>query len=127
MQTALAAGPCITAVGARRDVSRPSLSDRIDFALLRRPERALDKPVAFTSIAELARAIHRARAGRPIHLLNVSLQMRGETAPRLGVSIWTLTAEGDRHDYLGWAWLDGGDRHVLQGALFAAQPIAAAA
>ncbi|WP_374578323.1 hypothetical protein [Phenylobacterium sp.] len=115
------------AADARRDAARPALPDRIDYALLRRPDRALDKPVAFASLAELARAIHRARAGRAIQLLNVALQLRGEPTPRRGVSVWTLADDGARCAYIGWAWLNGGDRHVLQGALFAAQPIATAA
>lgn len=89
----------------------------VRFALVREPTNPLARPVAYPTAADLARAIHVDRAGAPIELQDaVPLNIRdwGEV---LGVAVWTLGEGGDRHRYIGWAWLDGGGRQQLQAAL----------
>lgn len=115
----------VTAAEIREDLRRPDLPSAVRYALIRRPTIGSEKPVAYPSLPELARAIHRARRGRALQLVNTSLQLRSEAEARDGVSVWTLTDDGHRGDYLGWAWLGGADSRALQAALFAVQPIAA--
>lgn len=89
----------------------------VRFALVREPTNPLALPVAYPMLSELARAIHVDRAGAPIELQDaVPLNIRdwGEV---LGVAIWTLGEGGDRHRYIGLAWLDGGGRRQLEAAL----------
>lgn len=106
----------------RRDVRCPRLPAEIRFALLRHPERTLEKPVAFAGLADLAAAVHRDRADLGLELQPVALLLRGEDEARPGVSIWATGTDGERCRYLGWAYLAAGGRRELQAALFAAQP-----
>ena len=73
------------------------------------------KPWAFASAAELAKSLHRRRAGRELQLLDVSLSIeprRHPDTPVLGVSVWATDA-GGRREFLGWAYVDGQGRHAL--------------
>lgn len=110
-----------TADQVRRELRVPELARPAGYALIRRPERWLEKPVAFATLADLAIAIHRDRGARPIQLADVPLQLRNELRPRSGVGVWTHVA-GDRDTYLGWCWIHGAGWRVLQAALAAAQP-----
>ncbi len=125
--TRTAFAPSRPAADLVRDFRCPRLPAAIDHALIRRPERSLDRPVAFAGLADLAAAVHRGRGEAAIELRDVSLLLRGEDEPRPGVSVWVLSEEGERVSYLGWAYLAGGRRRELQDALFAAQPRAWAA
>lgn len=96
----------------------------VRFALVREPLNPLAKPVSYPMLSELARALHVDRAGAPIELQDaVPLNIRdwGEV---LGVAVWTLGESGERHRYLGWAWLDGGGRRQLEAALTARHSVA---
>lgn len=87
--------------------------------------RSLDvdeRPVGFQDLAALARSIHRRREGRSIDLQDVSLTFLAELDPVAGVSIWTLDGEGDRTDFLGYAWLDGMGADILRAALQQIEP-----
>ncbi|CAN5889523.1 hypothetical protein BH11PSE1_BH11PSE1_10580 [soil metagenome] len=110
-----------TADQVRRELRVPELPRPIGYALIRRPEYWLEKPVAFPTLADLAAALHRDRAGRPIQLADVRLPLRDEAAPRSGVSVWTCVG-GDRERFLGWCWLHGAGWRVLQAALDELQP-----
>jgi hypothetical protein len=98
--------------------------DNVRFALVREPTNPLAVPVAYPMLSDLARAIQVERAGAPIELQeNIPLNIRdwGEV---MGVGVWTLSEGGDRHRYIGWAWLDGGGRRQLEAALQARQSAA---
>jgi hypothetical protein len=114
-----------TATQARRETCRPALQDDVRFALLQRPDRWLDKPAAFPTIADLAAAIHRRRKDAGLELADAPLRLLGQDESRPGVSIWTQGEDGQRRDYLGWAWVNGAGRLALQAALFEAAPIVA--
>lgn len=76
------------------------------------------KPWAFPSLDELALSLHRRRRGRTIQLRDAPLCIgprRCPDTPVHGISVCAL--EGERREFLGWAYLDGGDRHVLAQAL----------
>ena len=113
-----------TADQVRRELRVPELPRPIRFALIRRPECWLEKPVAFETLADLAAALHRDRADRPIQLADVRLQLRDEPGPRAGVSVWTCVA-ADREGFLGWCWIGGAGWRALHAALEAARPPAA--
>ena len=104
---------------------RPSIPSGVRFALIGRPHRWLETPTVFNSAAALAAAIHTARGSAGLQLADAPLRLLGQDESRPGVSVWTLGEDGQRHRYLGWVWLDGGDRHALQAALFALAPIVA--
>lgn len=92
-------------------------SNDVRFALVREPTNPLAKPVAYPSLGDLARAIQVDRADAPIEIEDqVPLNIRdwGEV---MGVAVWTLGEGGERHRYLGWAWLDGRGRPALKAAL----------
>lgn len=110
-----------TADQVRRELRVPELPRPIGYALIRRPEYWLERPVAFATLADLAAALHRDRRDRPIQLADAPLQLRDEPRPRAGVSVWTHVS-GDRDAYLGWCWIHGAGWRVLQAALDAAQP-----
>lgn len=114
-----------TAAQARRETCRPALQDDVRYALLQRPDRWLDKPAAFATIADLAAAIHRRRKDAGLELADAPLRLLGQDESRPGVSIWAQGEDGQRRDYLGWAWVNGAGRQALQAALFAAAPIVA--
>lgn len=94
----------------------PAVPAGVPFALLRAPSL---KPVAFASLAHLARRIHADRAGRPIQCVGpVVVGWRDGTTRRM-VAVYTLGPDGQRDQQLGFAWLGGGevDRERLQAAL----------
>jgi len=93
------------------------MSRDVRFALVREPLNPHAKPVAMPTLASLARAIHFDRAGAPIILENRPLRVQDWDEEIQGVSVFTLTEGGDKHRYIGWAWLDGFDRQTLQRAL----------
>lgn len=103
---------------------RPHLPRGVRYALLwSRPagHAAAHKPFVYASAAELARALHRRRAGAPIQLADVAILVeprRCPDAPTPGVSVWAMDPHtGARDRFLGWAYADGGGRHQLQFAL----------
>lgn len=106
----------------RADLRHPLLPPQHAFALIRRPDSGRERALVFATIEELAGSLHRAREGRPIELAEALLPLRGEKDPRAGVSIWTLCPGAERDQYLGFAYLRGQGREVLQAALNAAQP-----
>ena len=123
--SAATARPLQTAAEARKDCRRPALQDDVRFALLQRPDRWLDKPVTFQTISELAAAIHRRRNDAGLELADAPLRILGQDESRPGVSIWTQGEDGQRRDYIGWAWVNGAGRQALQAAIFEAAPIVA--
>ena len=108
----------------RRELLCPSLPREIRIALLRAPGDAAAKPAVFSTLDDLAKALHRDRGEAAIMLADAALQLRGDTSPRAGVSVWTLGPDGQSRDYLGWAYLAGSGRAVLAAALNAACPTA---
>lgn len=111
----------------RRLLRVPRLPADLPYLLVRRPDHPLTKPAAFATLRDLAAAIHRDRQGAPLQLVEASLRGRDEAEARDGVSIFTLTPDGDRRRYLGWAWLGGGGRRALEVALFSLDPCLARA
>jgi len=104
---------------ALRDYFRtPAMPADVRFALVRDPECPSRKPSAFETLHRLADRIHRERRGAPLQLQDAYLRVRGEATPRKGVNVWTLDPVSlERVDFIGWAWLDGGDRFLLEAAL----------
>jgi hypothetical protein len=70
------------------------------------------------TLSSLARAIHTARRHRAIQLQDAPLNVRG-WGELQGVSVYTLSDDGQPQDYIGWAWLDGRPRQALEAALAA--------
>lgn len=94
----------------------PVMAQDVRFALVRKPLQPHAKPVTKATLRDLARAIHSDRQGRPIQLQDAPLVVLG-WGELQGVSVFTLTADGAPHVYLGWAWLNGRPRQVLESAL----------
>lgn len=88
------------------------------FALVREPTRPTSKPVSMATLSSLARAIHTARRHRAIQLQDAPLNVRG-WGELQGVSVYTLSDDGQPQDYIGWAWLDARPRQALETALAA--------
>lgn len=104
---------------ARAHALRPYLPGEVRFALVTaEPPR---KPFAYDGLAELARAIHRRRDGRPIQLRDQPLRLAGRQDPTPGVQVLILDPIGERTQALGWAFLAGGTRRHLEAALRAAE------
>jgi hypothetical protein len=88
------------------------------FALVRQPEKSTHKPVVFETLHGLADSIHRAAKGRPIQFVARDMEFRGEPAPRHGVNCYALDKfTQEQTEFLGWAWLGGGDWHLLSAAM----------
>lgn len=99
-----------------RTARRPAMSSDIRFAIL--TANPLAKPIAFEDINALARHIQRERGMASLELAEVEdLELRDETEPRRGVSVYTLDAGNDRDRLIGHAYLDGHGREALQAAL----------
>lgn len=113
-----------TAAEARENASRPRLPREARYALLRRPDLTLDRPLTFRSLNDLAQAVHHARQFGAIELLDAGLMLRDDLKPRAGVSIWRLGPDGSKAAYLGWAYLGGAAREALKAALMSAHPVA---
>lgn len=110
---------------AREILSRPwslPVALTAKFALIQRPVSINPGLITFPTLADLARGLHRRRGKRSLTLLNAALPIEGEAKARQGVAVWAVDQFGDSTEYLGWAWLDGGQRHQLADALEAQQP-----
>lgn len=99
-----------------RTARRPAMSSDIRFAILTANPHA--KPIAFEDVNALARHIQRERGMAGLELAEVEdLELRDETEPRRGVSVYALDAGNDRDRLIGHAYLDGHGREALQAAL----------
>lgn len=110
---------------AREILSRPwSLPVPLTakFALIQRPASINPGLITFPTVADLARGLHRRRGSRSLSLLDAALPVEGERKARQGVAVWAVDQFGETTEYLGWAWLDGGQRRQLADALEALQP-----
>lgn len=98
------------------------MADLSRFAFLRRID-PVTKPIVFPGgLAELARFIERERKGAAIQLEQVEdLEVRGSPDLHTGVQIWILDMDNARDRSLGYAWLDGAGREVLEPALLNAR------
>jgi len=103
-----------TAEAARMDARRPALPAEVRYALI---AEAHAKPFAFATLADLARSIHRRRAGRAIQLSDRPLHLAGRTSPSPGVAITATDPIGETTTSLGWAYLNGHGWKALQAAL----------
>ena len=100
---------------ARLEVMRPFLPAEVRFALIEGPPPA--KPVAYATLADLARGILRRRRGRALQLSNTSLQLRDRPARTPCVLIIATDPIAEATDTLGFAVLAGGDWKALQSAI----------
>jgi len=110
---------------AREILSRPwSLPVPLTakFALIQRPAALNTGLLKYGTLSALAGDLHRLRSGRSLTLLNAALPIAGEDEARQGVAVWAVDQVGESTEYLGWAWLDGGQRRQLFDALEAIQP-----
>lgn len=98
------------------------MADDHRYAILTHPERYDAKPRVFQELRHLAAHLHQQRKGAPIQLQDSPMAFEGEADARQGVSVWTLTEDGARRCFLGWAWLNGAGRQSLETAIFALQP-----
>lgn len=114
---AQALGPA--AAAAVEAFRRPTLPAGLRYTLLMRPGVPCSaKPLAFRDTGELARHLHRARAGAGLQLQDAELKVREDEHPRRGVSVWTLDPDtGARRSFLGFAHLGGAGRASLEAAL----------
>jgi hypothetical protein len=117
-------GPALAAAGhvyrpSFRDYFRkPVMAHDARYALVREPDSATHKPSIYPALHNLAKAIQRGANYAPIQLEDAFLQFQGEATPRRGVNVWRLDRHtGDRTAFIGWAWLDGGDRYLLTAAM----------
>jgi glutamate/tyrosine decarboxylase-like PLP-dependent enzyme len=97
-----------------------AIPEEVRFALIVDPHR---KPVAFHTVQDLARSIHRRRAGATIQLFSTRVPMRDRPEGARVVKVTTLH-EGLGYRFLGMVWL-GGDRQSqseLRDALSEVQP-----
>lgn len=103
---------------------RPDLPAGVRYALLLREEQRVGgKPMAFNSLGGLARSIHRRRAEAGLQLADTELCVRDADRPRQGVSIWTTDpSTGEARKFLGWAYLGGSGRELLQAAIRENEP-----
>lgn len=104
--------------------------DTARYAFLPRLD-AVTKPFVFNDLSALARHIERARTqgGDPgLQLEEVEdLQFAGDPGLHRGVQVWLLDLANERERALGYAWLRGDGRDVLEPALRAARRHAARA
>lgn len=108
--------------GARRALQRrkPDMP-RFPYVLLPRLD-ATTKPYGFTALADLANHIERQRGDQSLQIEDVeTLEFRDVPGLHDGVEIWTLDLDGSRDRLIGYAWLSGKGRDVLQPALYAAR------
>jgi hypothetical protein len=100
---------------------RVRMSSDIRFALVRKPTDPDCKPFTFKTLGELADFVQRERGDAGIQAFDAPVFVFDEDTPRQGVSIFK-TFEGERGEYLGWAYLDGRGVAPLKAALEAARP-----
>lgn len=87
----------------------------------------ITKPKAFGSLALLCAAIERDRADQGLHLVEVEdIEFRDIGGLHRGVQVWTTDMANEKDRMLGYAWLDGAGREVLEPALRQARIRAAA-
>ncbi len=103
-----------TAEAARQDALQPRLPAEVRYALI---VEAHAKPFAFATLADLARSIHRRRAGRTIQLSDRPLHLAGRPSATPGVAILATDPIGETTTSLGWAFLNGHGWKALQAAL----------
>lgn len=98
---------------------RPQMPLGLRYALiLPHPAGWFPKPVAFATISELARSIHRRRGEDALNLVDSELITHGRPDPIVGITVWATDPDsGDVRRYLGFAWCNGAGREVLQFAL----------
>jgi hypothetical protein len=109
-------GPAVTT--AMLNAWRPVMPPDARFALFR---SVREKPLAFTTLAALARRVHAERAGRAVELSEETVDFKDQ--PRAVVAVHTLGLDGMRDRLVGYAWLDGArPRERLEGAVDAQQP-----
>lgn len=95
---------------------RPPMSHDVRYALL--PAEAEAKPKVFPTLNALARHIQRERGDRGLELQQVAdLEVRGDTGPRRGVSVFISDLDGGRPALIGHAYLDGHGLLELQAAI----------
>jgi hypothetical protein len=131
------AGPALAAAGfsLRPDPDNPEarlgniwtrpMIDSARYAFLPRLD-AVTKPTVFADLHHLARHIERKRLAesgdRGLQLEDVEdLQFAGEPGLHRGVQIWLLDMANDREASLGYAWLRGDGREVLERVLLVAR------
>jgi hypothetical protein len=96
------------------------IPDEVRFALIVDPHK---KPYAFHTLEDLARSIHRRRAGAAIQLFSTRVPTRNRPEGVRVVKVTTLH-EGLGYRFLAMAWV-GGDRQgqqLLREALYAVGP-----
>lgn len=100
-------------VGASDGLPRYAFAERLDDAT---------KPRVFPHLKRLAEHIESRRYGQPLDLEEVeNLEIPGRPGLYRGVQVFTLDLANSRDRCLGWAWLNGHGREVLQPALLAAR------
>ncbi|MES2034908.1 MAG: hypothetical protein V4466_12095 [Pseudomonadota bacterium] len=95
----------------------PSLPAGCPYALVTAAAGA--KPWAFPGLAQLARRIHRERAGEALQLRPV--RVRFKDGPRDVVQVLCVDQVGGRERLIGYAWISGRDWTVLTAALDAGE------
>lgn len=102
----------------RNMLRRPAMPHAARYALVREPQVSTHKPTVFHALHGLAQSVHRQARGGPVQLEDAYLEFAGETSPRKGVNVWALDPlTMDKTAFIGWAWLDGGDRTLLSAAM----------
>jgi hypothetical protein len=100
------------AVLAALDLS-PSLPSGVPYALFPNVQPRM-KPFAYPSLDALARRIHRDRRGDALQLRTVTVRFKDR--PRSAVQVMAEDI-GGRTRLIGYAWLAGKPREVLEAAL----------
>lgn len=101
---------------------KPPMPSEARYVLFTHPERADIRPRVFPDLRRLAAHVHQQRKGAAIELQDAPLELDGDAAPRPGVSVWTLSDLGERRCFMGWCYIDGQKRPVLEAALAALRP-----
>lgn len=73
-------------------------------------------------LTRLAQGVQRLRGQQAIQCVDAEIPFDDVEAPRHGVSIFSLSETGEQNGFLGWAYLNGKGREVLEGALQAVGP-----
>lgn len=117
------AGPLLSAAGFDSIPSKPlhpvarslMMAEKPNYAFLPRID-AVTRPVVFTDLLSLARHIERGRNGQNLQLIEVDdIEYAGQL--HQGVKVMLLDMCNDPDRCLGFAWLRGEGRTVLDPAL----------
>lgn len=112
-----AAGHSLTLAATRGSAWTHPMVDTAQFAFLARLD-PVTKPVVFSDIQSLARHIDRRSENCALQLEEVEdLQFAGVDRLHRGVQVWRLDMCNDRDVSLGYAWLKGRGREMLDPAL----------